>query len=100
MARGYLDDFGDLIGKLGAVRAKCGRSGQYRLAVLIADCPRMRARVKASSARDLIGSCRNLYILQSVPIEDGADFRCVIPLDCHKVGAHLDNRSDIVAVAI
>ena len=31
--------FGDLVGKLGAVRiecAKCGRSGQYRLALLIA----------------------------------------------------------------
>jgi hypothetical protein len=55
--------FGDLIGKLGALRiecAKCGRSGKYRLAVLIAkygrieklltwtdeltaDCPRKRA---------------------------------------------------------
>ena len=31
--------YGDLVGKLGAVRiecVKCGRSGQYRLAVLIA----------------------------------------------------------------
>ncbi len=35
--------FGDLIGELGVLRiecARCGRSGQYKLAVLIARCGR------------------------------------------------------------
>ena len=71
--------FGDLIGKLGVLRiecAKCGRSGKYRLARLIAkygrdeklfswtdkltaDCPRSARGATATPAARFARTCRN-----------------------------------------